>query len=66
LEMYNMIVTFGDGSTFSPNIRNRFDENSWSRSIDLPGDRRIVRSVDFTYRSLNRREGRATVLLYAR
>jgi len=66
LEMDNMIVTFGDGSTFSPNIRNRFDENSWSRSIDLPGDRRIIRSVDFNYRSLNRREGRATVLLYAR
>ena len=66
LEMYNMVVTFGDGSTFTPNIRTRFDENSWSRDMDLPGDRRVIRSVDFTYRSINRREGRATVTLYGR
>ncbi|HYT54706.1 MAG TPA: hypothetical protein VEQ38_08340 [Verrucomicrobiae bacterium] len=66
LEMYDMVVTFADGNTFSPNIRHRFEENSWSREIDLPGDRRVIRSVDFRYRSIDRREGRATVLLYGR
>jgi len=66
LEMSNMIVTFDDGKTFSPNLRARFQENSWSREIDLPGDRRVIRSVAFTYRSLDRRDGRATVMLYGR
>ncbi len=66
VEIYNMVVTFSDGNTFSPNLRQRFDENSTSREIDLPGDRRVIRSVDFAYRSLSRREGRATVMLYAR
>jgi hypothetical protein len=66
LEMYDMVVTFADGNTFSPNIRHQFNENSWSREIDLPGDRRSIRSVDFRYRSTDRREGRATVLLYGR
>jgi hypothetical protein len=66
LEMYDMVVTFADGKTFSPNIRHHFNENSWSREIDLPGDRRAIRSVDFRYRSTDRREGRATVLLYGR
>jgi hypothetical protein len=66
LEMYDMVVTFADGNTFSPNIRHHFNENSWSREIDLPGDRRAIRSVDFRYRSTDRREGRATVLLYGR
>jgi hypothetical protein len=66
LEMYDMVVTFGDGTTFSPNIRHHFNENSWSHEIDLPGDRRTIRSVDFRYRSPDRREGRATVLLYGR
>jgi hypothetical protein len=66
LEMYDMVVTFADGRTFSPNIRHHFAENSWSHEIDLPGDRRVIRSVDFRYRSTDRREGRATVLLYAR
>jgi len=37
VEIYNMVVTFGDGKTFSPNIRHRFDENTSSREIDLPG-----------------------------
>jgi hypothetical protein len=65
LEMYDMVVTFSNGETFSPRIKHRFDENT-SREIDLPGDRRVIRSVDFNYRSLNRREGRATVYLYGR
>ena len=66
VELYNVVVTFADGNTFSPNLRQRFDENASSREIDLPGDRRVIRSVDFAYRSLNRREGRATVMLYGR
>lgn len=66
VEIYNMVVTFSDGHTFTPNLRHRFEENSTSREIDLPGDRRVIRSVDFAYRSLSRREGRATVMLYGR
>ena len=66
LEMSDMVVTFGDGQTFSPKIRYRFDENTSSREIDLPGDRRAIRSVDFNYQSVSRREGRATVYLYGR
>ena len=66
LEMYDMVVTFSDGTTFAPNVRHNFTENSWSREIDLPGDRRVIRSVDFRYRSTEPREGRATVLLYGR
>jgi|SRR5262245_34432107 hypothetical protein len=66
LEMSGMVVTFADGKTFSPNLRADFDENSSTREIDLPGERRAIRSVDFNYRSPNRREGKATVMLYAR
>lgn len=66
LEMSGVVVTFADGKTFSPNLRARFDENTSSREIDLPGERRAIRSVDFNYRSPNRREGKATVMLYAR
>jgi hypothetical protein len=66
VEIYDMVVTFADGRTFSPNMRHRFEENSSTREIDLPGDRRAIRYVDFAYRSPNRREGRATVMLYGR
>jgi hypothetical protein len=66
VEINRIVVTFADGKTFSPSIRERFDQNSSSREIDLPGDRRSIRSVDFTYRSPDRRQGKATVVLYAR
>lgn len=63
LEMFNIRVTFGDGDVFSPETRLVFREGSWSRTIDLPGEARIVRRVEFFYRSEGRR-GRATVRLY--
>jgi hypothetical protein len=62
-----MVVTFGNGETFKPNVRHRFDEGSRTKSIDLPGERRAIKQIDFNYRSAGgRREGKATVSVYAR
>jgi hypothetical protein len=55
LEMYDVTVTFANGSQFSPRLRLRFDENTRSRVIDLPGAARVIRRIDFKYRSLDRR-----------
>jgi len=66
IEMRDMVVTFGDGKKFSPNLSAHFDEKTSSRVIDLPGDRRVIKSVDFVYRSTRRRDGKATVSLYGR
>ncbi len=66
IEMYDMTVTFANGEKFKPNLRHRFAEGSGSRVIDLPGDRRAIRRVDFSYRTINRREGKARVALYGR
>jgi hypothetical protein len=66
VEIREMKVTFGNDETFSPKIRHRFDEKSKSRIIDLPGERRTIKSIDFDYQSPERREGKATVSVYAR
>ena len=63
LEMYDVVVTFGDGSKFSPETRFAFDQGTRSRSIDLPGDARIIKKVAFFYRS-KLRKGHATVTLF--
>jgi hypothetical protein len=65
LEMFNIRVVFGDGSVFSPDTRVSFREGSWSRTIDLPGEARIIRRIEFLYRSELRR-GRGTVRVYGR
>jgi hypothetical protein len=69
IEMFNIRVTLGDGERFSPPTRLHFGEHSRSRDIDLPGAARIIRRIDFFYRSVRvrgrgRGQGRATVRVY--
>ncbi|MFO0748532.1 MAG: hypothetical protein U1F43_23130 [Myxococcota bacterium] len=64
LEMYDIRVTFGDGQIFSPETRVQFHAGDQSRRIDLPGGARIIRSIEFFYRSDSPAEGRAHVRVY--
>ena len=65
IEMFNVRITLGDGETFSPPTRLYFGERSRSRDIDLPGAARIIRRIDFFYRSVRGGgQGRATVHVY--
>ncbi|HEY1231811.1 MAG TPA: hypothetical protein VIB79_28235 [Candidatus Binatia bacterium] len=66
IEMRRMVVTFDNNETFTPRIRQRFDEHSTTRVIDLPGNRRAIKSIDFDYASLGNRRDRATVTVYGR
>ena len=67
LEMFDVKITFGNGETFSPGTRLYFREGTRSRVIDLPGAARLIRRVDFFYRSaLFGAQGRAIVHVYGR
>ncbi len=52
LEIHDMKVTFGNGETMDPNIRHFFKENSLTRQIDLPGNQRAIKTIDFKYSNL--------------
>lgn len=65
LDLYNVRVIFGNGEVFSPETRFEFREGSWSRTIDLPGNRRVITRIEFYYRSELKR-GRATIRAYGR
>jgi hypothetical protein len=65
IEMYDVRVVLGDGDTFRPATRFVFDEGE-GRTLELPGDRRVVRRVEFVYRSLRAAGRRAIVSLYGR
>ena len=66
IEISNMVVTFGNDETFKPNLRHRFNEGSGARTIDLPGDRRTIKKIDFNYKSISRRDGKGTVEVLGR
>jgi hypothetical protein len=65
IEMYDVRITLGDGESFRPPTRFVFDEGE-GRRIELPGDRRVVRRVEFVYRSLRAGGRRAVISLYGR
>ena len=66
IEISNMVVTFANDQKYKVKIGHRFAEGTGIRVIDLPGERRAIKSIDFNYRSINRREGRGTVEIYGR
>jgi hypothetical protein len=64
LEMYDVVVNFGDGSHFSPTTRHVFGADTRSHVIDLPGAQRVIRNVEFRYGNLPG-GGRAQAELWA-
>ena len=68
IEMRNVSVTFANGDHFKPDLRLVFEGNSRSRIIDLPGEARDIRSVEFIYRTLRRggNSEKAIVHLYGK
>ncbi len=65
LELYDVVITFGDGTRYSPATRLVFGQGTTSRVIDLPGGARVIRRVDFRYRNLPG-GGRAQIELWGR
>jgi hypothetical protein len=67
LEMFDVQIVFGNGEAYSPATRLVFRENTRSRVLDLPGAVRVIRRIEFRYRSLaGGGEGRAVVHVYGR
>jgi len=64
LEMFDVVVTFGDGTQFAPKTRAIFNPETRSHVIDLPGGRRVIRSVEFHYGNIAH-GGRALAELWA-
>ena len=52
LKMHDMKITFGDGSVQDVATAFIFGPNQLTRVIDLPGNKRIIRKVDFRYSNL--------------
>ncbi|HEX8112556.1 MAG TPA: hypothetical protein VF516_32725 [Kofleriaceae bacterium] len=65
LEMIDMLVELGHGEPFHPEINAFFRENTRTRVIDLPGEARRIRGIQFRYRNL-RGGARARVQVWAR
>ena len=52
IELFDLVVTFGNGERYEPHTRLVFGTESTSRNIDLPGRARIIQRVDFRHGNL--------------
>jgi hypothetical protein len=49
VDFHRVVVHFGNGSSEEIAFRERIPDGGRTRPIDLPGDRRIIRSVELWY-----------------
>ena len=64
IEFDRVVVHYGDGDSEPIHIRSRIPAGGQTRAIDLPGNRRIIRSVEFWYARASRNPRRPKVRLF--
>jgi len=66
IEIFDLKIQFKNGESFDVAIRSTIAAGGESRIIDLPGKNRIIKNVEFIYRSRRPPSGRATVMLFGK
>jgi hypothetical protein len=66
VEFDRVVVHFGNGSSDPIAIRSRIPAGGQTRVIDLPGNRRVIQSVEFWYMRASRSPQRPKVRLFGR
>ncbi len=66
IELISMRVVYGNGDSEELAYREKLREGSYTRPIDLRGGDRIIREIQFIYRSKPSFQGQATLYVYGR
>ena len=66
LNMHKMKVHYGNGTSQEISIKHNFIKGSNSRVIDLKGNKRIIKKVEFWYDTKNKAKRKATLKLFGR
>ena len=64
IDFERVIVRYGNGTSEEIQVRSRIPDGAHTRIIELPGERRIIQSVDLWYSKDNKWEKRPEVSLY--
>lgn len=64
LELLELEIVFANGQRHNPNVKHHFKEGSRTRVLDLPGDERVIKSINLKYKNIAG-GGRAQVEVWA-
>ena len=66
VNMHRIVVHFGNGEKEEFELRENFRAGSESRVIDLPGNKRVIKKVDFLYDTKNLSDRKGVVELWGK
>jgi hypothetical protein len=66
IHLLNINIVFGNGSNKNVVFNKKFAPGSFTRIIDLPGNKRIIKRVKLNYKSVPVGKGRAIVTLFGK
>lgn len=66
VQMLDLKVHFDNGQIFDVGLAKQIPAGGHTQFIDLPGGPRVIRRVEFHYRSVGTHRGKAVVHLWAR
>ena len=66
VNMHRLVIHYGNGEKEEIELRENFRAGSNSRVIDLPGNKRVIKKVDFLYDTKNLANRKGVVELWGR
>lgn len=66
INMHKMIITYGNGTKETLELRHNFRPNSASRLIDIRGGKRLIQTITFYYDTKNLAHSKAVLTVFGR
>lgn len=66
IHLMNINIVFGNGSNKNVVFNRKFAAGSFTRVIDLPGNKRIIKKVKLNYKSVPVGKGKSVIALFGK
>jgi hypothetical protein len=66
INMHKMTVNFANGTSQDVELKHNFSKASASREIDLAGEKRIIKTIEFVYDTKNLARSKAVVSVFGK
>ena len=66
IHLMNINIIFGNGSNKNVVFNRKFGAGNWTRVIDLPGNKRVIKKIKLNYKSVPVGRGRAVVTVFGK
>jgi len=66
IHLMNINIVFGNGNNKNVVFNKKFGAGNWTRVIDLPGNKRVIKKIKLNYKSVPVGRGRAVITVFGK